>query len=167
MRAVLAGIALAAVAGGGALAQGAPKLAAQFGDWGVYVDQSSGSKICYALAQPKTRIPAGLNRDPAYFFISTRPAENVRNEVSVIMGFPLKQGSDATLTIGPTNFVLYTRDSGAWVRNVAEESKLVDALRKGREVVVKSTSLRGNATTDTYPLSGIAAAIDRATQECK
>jgi hypothetical protein len=85
----------------------------------------------------------------------------------VVMGFPLKEGTDATLTIGPANFDLYTRGTGAWVRNVAEETRLVDALRKGKDLVVKSTSLRGNVTTDSYSLSGISAAIDRAAQECR
>jgi len=167
VRAALAGLALAVIGMGGVSAQGAPKLVGQFGDWGVYMDQSGGGKICYALSQPKTRLPAGLNRDPAYFFISTRTAENVRGEVSVVMGFPLREGVDATLTIGPASFDLYTRGTGAWVRNAAEEARLVDALRKGRDVVVKSTSARGNVTTDTYSLSGISAAIDRAAQECR
>ncbi|MDQ0349919.1 invasion associated locus B family protein [Ancylobacter vacuolatus] len=167
VRATLAGLAMAMIGIGGASAQGAPKLVTQSGDWGVYLDTSGSGKICYALSQPKTRMPAGLKRDPAYFFISTRTAENVKGEVSVVMGFALKEGTDATLTIGPANFDLYTRGTGAWVRNVAEEARLVDALRKGKDVVVKSTSLRGNVTTDTYSLSGISAAIDRAAQECR
>ncbi|GLK70803.1 hypothetical protein KHC23_18350 [Ancylobacter dichloromethanicus] len=167
VRAALAGLALAAIGIGGATAQGAPKLVGQFGDWGVYVDTSGSGKICYALSQPKSRLPSGLKRDPAYFFISTRTAENVKGEVSVVMGFPLKEGTDATLTIGPANFELYTRGTGAWVRNVAEETRLVDAMRKGRDVVVKSTSLRGNVTTDAYSLSGVSAAVDRAAQECR
>ncbi|CAA0101714.1 Uncharacterised protein [Starkeya nomas] len=166
-RAAFAGLALAFIGATSAGAQGAPKLVGQFGDWGVYVDTSGSGKICYALSQPKSRQPSGLTRDPAYFFISTRTAENVRGEVSVVMGFPLKEGTDATLTIGPANFGLYTRGTGAWVRNVAEEKKLIDTMRKGRDVVVKSTSVRGNVTTDTYSLNGISAAVDRATQECR
>ena len=167
VRAALAGLALAFIGVSGASAQGAPKLVGQFGDWGVYMDDSGGGKICYALAQPKTRMPAGLTRDPAYFFISTRNAENVKGEISVVMGFPLKEGTDAQLTIGPASFDLYTRGSGAWVRNVAEEKQLLDAMKKGKDVVVKSTSLRGNVTTDSYSLSGISAAVDRAAQECR
>jgi invasion protein IalB len=167
VHAALAGLALAFIGASGAGAQGAPKLVGQFGDWGVYVDTSGSGKICYALSQPKSRAPAGLNRDPAYFFISTRTAENVKGEVSVVMGFPLKEGTDATLTVGPASFDLYTRGTGAWVRNVAEETRLVDAMRKGRDLTVKGTSGRGNVTTDTYSLSGISAAIDRAAQECR
>ncbi|MFG1477105.1 invasion associated locus B family protein [Xanthobacter sp. V4C-4] len=163
----LLGVGLAAFAAAPALAQqGQSKPIAQFGDWSVYASTSS-PKVCYAISQPKTRLPAGLNRDPAYFFVSTRPGENVKNEVSITVGFPLKEGSDATLTVGSLTLQLYTKDKGAWVRNVADETKLVDAMRKGRDLTVVSTSLKGNPTTDKYSLSGIGQALDRAAAECK
>jgi len=167
VRATVAGLALALLGATGVSAQGAPKLVGQFGDWGVYVDNSGNGKICYALSQPKTRLPSGLSRDPAYFFISTRTAENVKGEVSVIVGFPLREGTDATITVGSANFDLYTRGNGAWVRNAAEEQRLVDAMRKGADLTFKGTSGRGNVTTDKYSLSGVSAAIDRAAQECR
>jgi len=146
--------------------QGQSKPIAQFGDWSVYASTSS-PKVCYAISQPKTRLPAGLNRDPAYFFVSTRPGQSVKNEVSITFGFPLKDGSDAALTVGSLTLQLYTKDQGAWVRNVADEAKLVDAMRKGRDLSVEGTSTRGNKTTDKYSLSGIAQALDRVAQECK
>lgn len=159
---------LACAAAAPAAAQGQPqsKAVAQFGDWSVYVSTSS-PKVCYAISQPKTRAPEGLKRDPAYFFISTRPGENVKNEVTVTMGFPLKEGSDATLTVGNATLQLYTKDQGAWVRNVADESKLVEAMKRGKDLTVASTSLRGNVTTDKYSLVGLGQAIDRVAQECK
>lgn len=55
--AALAGLAFAALGVGAAAAQGAPKLVAQFGDWGVYMDQSGQGKICYALSQPRHGCP--------------------------------------------------------------------------------------------------------------
>ncbi|OYX01219.1 MAG: hypothetical protein B7Z15_19765 [Rhizobiales bacterium 32-66-8] len=161
------GTAILLFAGSAAFAQAQPKPVAQFGDWSVYASGSAGSKVCYAISQPKERLPAGLKRDPAFFFISTRPGEKVSNEVSLTMGFPLKEGSDAKLTVGTTAFQLYTKDQGAWVRNVADEGKLVDAMRKGRDVTVVSSSARGNPTTDKYSLNGIAQALDRVAQECR
>jgi invasion protein IalB len=161
--AILAALALPALA----QAPAGPALVAQYGDWGVYVSQAARTKICYALSQPKDRQPATLKRDPGYFFVSTRPGENVKNEVSVIAGFRIKEGSDAIADIGGTAFTLYTRTDSAWVRNVAEEARLVDTLRRGRDLTVKSTSARGNATTDKYSLSGFAQALDRVAQECR
>lgn len=150
-----------------AQAPAGPALIAQYGDWGVYVSQTARTKICYALSQPKDRQPATLKRDPGYFFVSTRPGENVKNEVSVIAGFPIKDASDAIADISGTAFTLYTRSDSAWVRNIAEEVRLVDALRRGRDLTVKSTSARGNVTTDKYSLTGFAQALDRVAQECR
>ena len=72
-----------------------PNLVASFGDWNVFVGQAGKGKICYVLAQPKTREPEGPKRDSGYAFISDRPAEGVRNEVSFIMGFEVAGGPAA------------------------------------------------------------------------
>jgi hypothetical protein len=104
---------------------------------------------------------------PGYLFISTRPGDNVRNEFSVLLGFPLKEDADPSLAVGSDTFALYARQTGAWIRNVAEESRLIDTMRKGKDLTMKSTSVRGNVTTDRYSLSGLAQALDRVAQECK
>jgi invasion protein IalB len=44
---------------------------------------------------------------------------------------------------------------------------MVDAMRKGADLVIKSESGRGTKTTDTYSLKGIAQALDRVAEECK
>ncbi len=152
---------------GAAGAGAAPALIVQYGDWGVYVSQTPKTKICYALSQPKDRQPGGLKRDPGYFFISTRPGENVHNEVSVVVGFTIKDGADATVDVGGASFPFFTKNDGAWMKNAAEEARLIEALRKGRDFTIKSTSQRGNPTNDRYSLSGIGQALDRVTQECK
>jgi hypothetical protein len=165
--AVLAAASLVPMPAQGQTASANPSLIGQYGDWGVYVSQGQKSKVCFALTQPKERLPSTLNRDPGYLFISTRPGDNVRNEFSVIVGFPMKEDADPALTIGNDTFALYARQTGAWIRNVAEEARLIEAMRKGKDLTMKSTSVRGNATTDRYSLSGIAQALDRVAQECK
>src|SRR4030088_3054569 len=62
-----------------------PTLLGQYGDWGAYAATPAGGKVCFALAKPKTTKPepAGRKRDATYIFVSTRPAENVKHEVSV------------------------------------------------------------------------------------
>jgi hypothetical protein len=110
---------------------------------------------------------AGRNRDAAYAFVSTRPSEKVKNEVSVIVGYPQKAGHDATAAIGSATYAMYTQNDGAWLKNAAEEAQMVDAMRKGADLVVKSESGRGTKTTDTYSLKGIAQALDKVAEECK
>jgi invasion protein IalB len=144
---------------------GKPSQLASYGDWGVFVAEGEKSKTCYALATPKERAPAGLKRDPAYVFISNRPGENVREEVSVIMGFPMKEGSGRA-EIGGTGFALIATGANAWIKNQAEEAKFVDALKKGSKLIVKAASLRGHVTTDSYSLNGLSQALERVEKEC-
>ncbi|MGI8568566.1 MAG: hypothetical protein ACR2KT_05605 [Methylocella sp.] len=144
---------------------GKPSKLASYGDWGVFLAEGEKSKTCYALATPKDRAPAGLKRDPAYVFISNRPGENVREEFSVIMGFPMKEAG-ARAEIAGSGFDLIATGASAWIKNQAEEAKFVDALKKGSKLIVKAASLRGHVTTDGYSLNGLSQALDRVEKEC-
>jgi len=62
---------------------------------------------------------------------------------------------------------MYTQADGAWVKNAAEESRLVETMRKGLDLTVKGTSAKGTATTDVYSLKGLPQALDRIGQECR
>ena len=170
-----------------------PSLVATFGDWNVFVGEVGKGRICYTLAQPKSREPASLTRDPGYAFISDRPAEGVRNEVSFIMGFDVSAGtrpnqsrrqagreaaskSDAksktsaapapVALVDQASFEMLPKGGNLWVKNAAKESALIAEMRKGAKLVVKAASLRGHQSIDTYSLSGFAQAMDRLQKEC-
>jgi invasion protein IalB len=144
-------------------------LLGQFGDWGAYKAAPGGKKVCFALSKPTSAVtdPANRKRDPSYAFVSTRPSEKVKNEVSVIVGYPQKGGADATASIGSASYVMYTQNDGAWLKNAAEEAQMVQTMRKGADLVIKSMSTHGTKTTDTYSLKGLAEALDKVAEECK
>ena len=153
-----------AVAGGAE-----PTLIGQFGTWGAYTATPNGKKVCFALAKPsssKTN-PPNRPRDPAYAFVSTRPAEKVVNEVSVMIGYTLKPGSESTLEVGGASYAMYTQGDGLWIKNAAEEERMVEAMRKAADVTVKGVSAKGTETTDTFSLKGLSQALDRLAQDCK
>jgi hypothetical protein len=155
----------AAAAAGGA----EPTLIGQFGTWGAYTATPNGKKVCFALAKPsssKTN-PPGRPRDPAYAFVSTRPAEKVTNEVSIMIGYQLKPGSESSLEVGGARYAMYTQGDGLWIKNAAEEERMVDAMRKAPDVVVKGMSAKGTETSDTFSLKGLAQALDRLAQDCR
>ncbi|MEZ0220008.1 invasion associated locus B family protein [Tardiphaga sp. 1201_B9_N1_1] len=146
-----------------------PTLVGQFGSWGAYTATPNGKKVCFALAKPassKTN-PANRPRDPAYAFVSTRPAEKVTNEVSIMIGYQLKPGSESTLEVGGARYAMYTQGDGLWIKNAAEEERMVEALRKAADVTVKGVSAKGTETTDTFSLKGLAQALDRLAQDCR
>jgi invasion protein IalB len=62
---------------------------------------------------------------------------------------------------------MYTQGDGLWIKNAAEEERMVEALRKGSDVVVKGVSAKGTETMDTFSLKGLAQALDRLAQDCK
>jgi hypothetical protein len=155
----------AAAAAGGA----EPTLLGQFGTWGAYAATPNGKKVCFALAKPsssKTN-PPNRPRDPAYAFVSTRPAEKVNNEVSIMIGYTLKPGSESTLEVGGASYAMYTQGDGLWIKNAAEEERMVEAMRKSADVVVKGVSAKGTETTDIFSLKGLSQALDRLAQDCK
>ena len=146
-----------------------PKLLGQYADWGAYTASPGGKKICFAISKPVSAVtnPPNRPRNPIYMFIATRPADKVTNEVSVIIGYPFKPGSEASAQVGSTTFALYTQLDGAWIKNAAEEAQMVDAMRGGETAIVKGESAKGTQTTDTYDLKGASQALDRIAQECK
>jgi hypothetical protein len=155
----------AAAAAGGAQ----PKLLGQYGIWGAYTASPGGKKVCFALAKPTASEtnPSNRPRNPVYMFISTRPGDKVTNEVSLVVGYPFKAGTEATVQVGGTSFPLYTQQDGAWIKNAAEEAKMVDAMRGGDSAVIKGVSAKGTQSTDTFSLKGVSQALDRTAQECK
>ena len=146
-----------------------PTLIGQFGTWGAYTATPNGKKVCFALAKPsssKTN-PPNRPRDPAYAFVSTRPAEKVINEVSVMIGYALKPGSESSLEVGGASYAMYTQGDGLWIKNAAEEERMVDAMRKAADVTVKGVSAKGTETTDTFSLKGLSQALDKLAQDCR
>ena len=154
----------AAVAGGAK-----PTLLGQFGDWGAYTASPGGKKVCFTIAKPASSetTPPGKSRNPPYMFISSRPGEKVTDEVSIIIGYPFKPNSEATVAVGSTSFALYTQQDGAWIKNSAEEANLIAAMRAGQNAVLKGMSAKGTRSTDIFSLKGLAQALDRSDQDCK
>lgn len=159
---------------GDARAADAPKLLGKFDDWEAYTFGSGDSLICFVLSEPKTMLPAGATRGDAYFMITHRPAQKIRNEVSLRAGYAYSATSKPFATIGSAKFQMFSgvneggeQKSWAWLDNVSQETAMVKALRGGSNMVVKGTSERGTLTTDTYSLKGSSAAINKIDEACK
>ena len=62
----------------------------KFKDWESFVLLKEGNKICFAQSIPVVKAPKKFKRDPSRLFVSFRPAENIKNEVSVTNGYEFK-----------------------------------------------------------------------------
>jgi hypothetical protein len=159
-------VAAVALAGSIALAQNVKSIGT-FSSWTAFTHGEGTSLLCFATAQPTKQEPAGAKRSPAFIYVSSWPKDGVKAEVSVRVGYPLKGGSEVTLSVGNTSFKLFAHNDRAYIADAGDELKLLDIMRKGSTMTVVGTSERGTTTTDTYSLAGISQALQAVTTNCK
>lgn len=159
--------AAAAAAAPASAGQGQAMLLETSGKWQAFSSQQGRSKVCYALSKAESRSPANLKDVEGLLFVSNRPAEGVRNEISFVMNFDVKEGVEHQAVIGNERFALVAKGKNMWLKNPAEEPRMLEALRRGAGLEIKATSKRGNATSDKYSLSGMTQAVKRADDACK
>ncbi|QQP89942.1 hypothetical protein IGS68_01290 [Skermanella sp. TT6] len=159
-------LALATLASGTSAIAAEPQLIGSFNDWNAFSYDENGQKVCYMSSRPKKDEGNYKQRGDIYVLITHRPAEKSLDVVSVTTGYTYKEKSETTVSIGNQNFKLFTDGDTAWARDERTDRALVDAIRSGSAMIVKGTSNRGTATTDTYSLSGTAAAYDAISKAC-
>lgn len=161
------GLVLGLAAIGGADGYAAPKELGSFSDWTAYLLDDKGAKVCYVASQPKKAEGNYSSRGDIFALVTHRPQAKTLNVVSIIAGYPYRDKSEAALTIDDSkNFQLFTQSETAWAKDAETDKSLVGAMRQGSRMVVKGTSARGTATTDTYSLAGFSRAYERASREC-
>jgi len=136
-------------------------------DWDAYLLQEDGDRVCYMLSVPKDMEPKNVRRGEVYFLVTHRPDDDIRDEISIITGYTYEPGSTVTARIGNRGYELFTKDDGAWLRNTADEARMVRAMRGGTEMVITGTSNRGTRTVDTYSLYGFTAAHNAISNACR
>lgn len=142
------------------------KLVKTFDDWQVFVHEANNEKVCFAASAPKESNPKGASRGSIFFYLTTWAKDGVKNEVSVKIGYTFKPDSTPTLKIGSDKFELYPKEDKAFMRDPADERKLVDAMRKGSSLELAGQSSRGTSTEDKYSLRGLSAALKQVEETC-
>jgi len=150
----------------------APRLIDTEGAWAAFEDTREGVRICFAASFPETEGGAGLNRGLTYMTVGYWEGTPRKDQISVVAGFPYRDGSLVRAVVDPDRaesrmrFSLLPRGNRAWAESPAEDADLVAALRNGYRLRITGTSSRNNTLTDVYDLTGSADMIDRARAEC-
>ncbi len=137
-----------------------------FHGWQAYQLDGKDGRTCYLHGLPQKQEPASAKRGEIYLLVTHKPASKTRNEVSIVFGYPLKPESPAKVSIGKDNLAMFTHGEAAWAPDAGTDAKLVDALKKGRQLVVQGQSARGTSTTDTYDLNGFGDALKAIDKAC-
>ena len=138
----------------------------KFKDWESFVLTQDGNKICFAQSKPVLRAPKKLKRDPSRLFVSFRPAEKIKNEISVTNGYEFKLKSPVTAKSGKKSYDLFSKGNFAWVVDNEDESKLINTMKKASRLMIIGNSDKGEQTTDHYSMMGFTKAYNTTKKSC-
>jgi hypothetical protein len=142
------------------------KSVGKFKDWESFVLSQDGNKTCFAQSIPVVRAPKKLKRDPSRLFVSFRPAENIKNEVSVTNGYEFKLKASVTAKSGKKSYDLFSKDRFAWVVDSNDESKLILIMKKASRLMIIGKTNKNDQTTDHYSMMGFTKAYNTAKKSC-
>ena len=143
-----------------------PKQIGSFKDWDAYAYTDKGKKVCYVASAPLESEPDNVRRGEIFFLVTHRPAGKITDEVNVYLGYPIKADSSIKVEVEGQEFDLEVQGENAWTKSVDEDIKLVAAMIKGNELLVRGESQRGTRTVDRYSLVGFTAAHQTIDKSC-
>jgi hypothetical protein len=150
-----------------AFASSDPTALGTFGDWSAYqFTDDAGSKVCFMSSKPKSAKGNYTRRGDIHAYITHWPSKGHKNMINIDTGYAYKTNSTVSVSIDGTTFTLATEGEKAWAYDQADDDKISAAIQKGSRMVVKGTSSRGTATTDTYSLKGTSKAYDAISKAC-
>ena len=138
----------------------------KFKDWKSFILVQGESKVCFAQSIPVVRAPKKFKRDPSRLFVSFRPIENIKNEVSVSNGYEFKVKAPVTAKSGKKSYDLFSKGKFAWVVDNNDEKKLIVTMKKASRLMIIGNSDKGNQTTDHYSMMGFTKAYNTAKKNC-
>ena len=138
----------------------------KFKDWESFILSQDQDKICFAQSEPLIRAPKTYKRDPSRLFVTFRPKENIKNEISVTNGYEFKAKAPVSAKSGKKVYDLFSKGRYAWVIDNQDELKLIRTMKKASRLMIVGNSDKGNQTTDHYSMMGFTKAYNTAKKNC-
>jgi len=142
------------------------KSVGKYKDWESFVLLQDGNKICFAQSNPVVRAPKKLKREPSRLFVSFRPDENIKNEVSVTNGYEFQLKAPVVAKSGKKSYDLFSKGRFAWVVDNEDEKKLIKTMKKASRLMIIGNTDKGDQTTDHYSMMGFTKAYNTAKKSC-
>ena len=136
-----------------------------FKDWQVFTANTEQGKICFAQSKPKTRSPKNFKREPSKLFVTFRPQENIKDEVSVTSGYIYKT-STVSAKSGRNNYAFFSKENFAWIADEKREKKFIKLMKKASNIMLIANEPKGSQTVDHYSMIGFSKAYEAAKKNC-
>ena len=142
-----------------------PRSTGKYKNWESFVAETDKGKICFAQTTPTKRAPAAIKRDQSKLFVTFRPKEDIKDEVSITSGHDYKS-STVTASSGKRKYSFFSQKSFAWLLDDQEERGFIKLMKKATNVIVKARTAQGAETTDHYSMMGFTKAYNTAKKTC-
>ena len=70
-----------------------PRSTGKYKNWESFVAEPEKGKICFAQTVPTKRAPGAIQREQSKLFVTFRPGENIKDEVSITSGHDYKRST--------------------------------------------------------------------------
>jgi len=138
----------------------------KFKDWETFTVTENNNKICFAQSIPILRAPKKFERNPSRLFISFRPTEDIKDEVSATSGYTFQKEKIVKAKTGKKTYDFFSREEFAWILDTEEEQRFIKAMKKASRVMIIGRTEKGKQTIDHYSLMGFTKAYDTAKKNC-
>ena len=142
-----------------------PRSTGKYKNWESFVAETDKGKICFAQTVPTKRAPAAVKRDKSKLFVTFRPSEEIKDEVSLTSGHNYKTSS-VTASSGKRRYSFFSQKEFAWLLDDQEEKKFIQLMKKATDIIVKARTTNGAETTDHYSMMGFTKAYNTAKKTC-
>ena len=142
-----------------------PKSTGKYKNWESFTAQTDKGKICFAQTIPTKRAPASIKREKSKLFVTFRPSENIKDEVSMTSGHDYKS-STVTASSGKKRYSFFSQKNFAWLLDDQEERGFIKTMKRATNVIVKARTTKGAETTDHYSMMGFTKAYNTAKKSC-
>ena len=143
-----------------------PKSIGKFKDWETFTVTENDNKICFAQSIPILRAPKKFERNPSRLFITFRPSEDIKDEVSATSGYTFQKEKVVKAKTGKKTYDFFSQEEFAWILDTEEEQKFIKAMKKASRVMIIGRTDKGKQTIDHYSLMGFSKAYDTAKKNC-
>ena len=142
-----------------------PRSTGKYKNWESFVAETDKGKICFAQTVPTKRAPAAVKREKSKLFVTFRPSEDIKDEVSLTSGHDYKTSS-VTASSGKRKYSFFSQKEFAWLLDDQEEKKFIQLMKKATDIIVKARTTKGAETTDHYSMMGFTKAYNTAKKTC-
>ena len=142
-----------------------PRSTGKYKNWESFVAETDKGKICFAQTVPTRRAPAAVKRNKSKLFVTFRPSEEIKDEVSLTSGHDYKTSS-VTASSGKRRYSFFSQKDFAWLLDDQEEKKFIQLMKKATDIIVKARTTKGAETTDHYSMMGFTKAYNTAKKTC-